>query len=141
MSSSHRSWTALWCLGAVALAIACGDSTNPDPNVPKLLSPAEAEVLDNGCVPDADSIVWNFDWADVPGATAYELFVSNGTGVFSTIDDSTITASNYHFSQANNYTNSTTGWLWWVRAKVDGSFHDWAGPRDFSVEAVNTDCP
>jgi hypothetical protein len=124
----------------IATVLACNSDSAPDPNVPQLVTPVSGAVLDNGCVPGVDSVVWDFDWADVPGATQYQLYVRNGTSVFAMINDSTLTQSSFHFSQST-YTPNTTDWVWWVRARVGGTFHDWAGPRDFSVEEPNTDCP
>lgn len=141
MKEAVRSTLLLGTLaGAVAL-LACNGSTAPDPNVPSLIAPAANAVLDNGCVPNGDSLVWDFDWSDVPGATKYELTVLNTNAIFAEIDDSTLTASSYHYSKVATYTNLTTGWLWWARAYVNGSWQAWAGPRAFSVEAVSTDCP
>src|SRR5262245_58808619 len=48
------------------------------PRPPTLLSPPDGAVLDNGCNnPRTDSIVWEFDWSDVPGATRYHLIVEH----------------------------------------------------------------
>jgi hypothetical protein len=126
------------CGGTV---VACSNESAPDPSVPQLLAPVAGAILDNGCVPEIDSIVWDFDWSDVAGATEYHLFVRNAGDVFAIINDSTITESSYHLSRATTYTGLTTDWVWWVRARVDGTFHDWGGPRGFNVEDPNTDCP
>src|SRR4051812_36487060 len=123
----------------IAVLIACSDSASPDPFVPQLLSPEAGAMLDNGCPTGSDSIVWNFQWSAVDGATAYELYVSNLTSIFAQIDDSTLTTTSYHYSQPT-FTNSTAGWNWWVRAKVNGEYKNWAGPQSFTVEAANTDC-
>jgi hypothetical protein len=129
------------CAAAVGAVMSCNSDTSPDPNVPKFVTPAEGAVLDNGCVPNSDSIVWDFSWTAVPNATAYHLYVNNVSSVFATIDDSTLTGTSFHYSRLATYENLTTGWQWWVRAEVNGVFHDWAGPRAFAVEPVNTDCP
>lgn len=127
-------------LVVVLALVACNSESAPDPSVPQLVAPASGAVLDNGCVPGVDSVVWDFDWSDVAGATEYQLYVRNASSVFAMINDSTLTQSSFHFSQ-DTYTPNTTDWVWWVRARVDGTFRAWAGPRDFVVEEPNTDCP
>jgi len=32
------------------------------------------------------------------------------------------------------------GWIWKVRAKINGSWADWSPERTFDVEPLNTDC-
>jgi len=128
--------------GAVAATLlACSDATTPDPFLPALLSPAQGALLDNGCATGSDSIVWDFDWGEVAGASVYHLYVNNGTSVFAQIDDSLIAGTSYHYSAPATFTNTTTGWNWWVRAKVNGEYKNWSGPLGFTVEPVNTDCP
>jgi hypothetical protein len=142
MKLIHRLVSLAAAVTATAIVLSC--STNaiaPDPSVPQLLAPVEGAVLDNGCVPGNDSLVWDFDWSDVPGATGYELFVQHQGSAFAEIDDSLITQSSFHYSLVASYTSDLTAWRWWVRAKVNGADHGWGGPVDFSVEAVNTDCP
>jgi hypothetical protein len=128
-------------VATTAVVISCNADTAPDPHAPHQLLPTEGSLLDNGCVQGSDSVVWNFDWSDVPGATQYYLYVQHQGTVFALIDDSTLTQSSFHYSQLSGYTNDLLGWQWWVRAKVDGAFGSWAGPLNFTVEAANTDCP
>jgi hypothetical protein len=130
-------------LGALVVAaiVACNSSAAPDPNVPGLISPAENAVMDNGCVPGVDSVVWEFSWSPVATATSYELFVGHEGDPFPLIDDTTTTQTTYRYSNPNSYLTAVTAWHWWVRATVNGVKQQWAGPRDFTVEAANTDCP
>ena len=129
-------------LGAalVAVIVACNSSTSPDPNVPTLVSPEENAVMDNGCVTGGDSIAWTFQWSAVPNATSYELFVGHIGDAFAFIDDST-SQTTFHYDNVGGYTSALAGWHWWVRATVNGVKQGWAGPRDFTVETINTDCP
>ena len=41
--------------------------------VPRLLTPADDEIMDNGCTNGANGISWEFDWEDCPGAESYEI--------------------------------------------------------------------
>ena len=64
-------------------------------NVPRLLSPDVAAVLDNGCPSASDPIVWEFDWSDVLGATEYQLYVKNTQSLYPAVDVSQLTSSSY----------------------------------------------
>lgn len=142
MNLIHRLVSLAAAVTATAIVVSCNsDATATDPNVPQLQTPAEGAVLDNGCVQGNDSLVWDFDWSDVPGATEYHLFVQHQGSPFAQIDDSVLTQSSFHYSQVATYTSDLAAWHWWVRAKVDGAFRNWGGPLDFTVEPANTDCP
>ena len=142
MKLIHRLVSLAAAVTATAIVISCSSSTTaPDPNVPQLQSPGEGAVLDNGCVQGNDSLVWDFDWSDVAGATEYHLFVQHQGSPFAQIDDSLITQSSFHYSLVSGYTSDLAAWRWWVRAKVNGVYQNWGGPLDFSVEPSTTDCP
>jgi hypothetical protein len=121
----------------------CGGmtTTQPEPSPPGLLAPADGAVLDNGCVSASDPLVWEFDWSDVPGATAYELYVRQFTATAPAIDATDVTTSSYR-REAMGYIGPVKleGWEWRVRAKVDGADQDWSATRRFSVEPLDTDC-
>jgi hypothetical protein len=121
-----------------------GDTSLPPG--PALVSPTAGAELDNGCktTPSAGSIEWDFGWTDVPGATAYHLYVFGPPNMtIPLIDDSTIDASNssYHYSSPGSYVDDTnlSGWIWRVRALVNGTWTAWSEERSFDV-APPTDC-
>ena len=111
----------------------------PDPNVPQLLVPEFEALLDNGCVATRDSMIWFFDWSDVPNATDYHLVVEhvNASVPFRNV---IIPATSYRVAEIA-WTASQNGWQWKVSAKVDGEFRNWSEVRPFIVEPVGTDCP
>jgi hypothetical protein len=113
------------------------------PTPPALVSPLQGAVLDNGCLDPqpAGSIEWDFDWTDVPGATAYHLYVMGATALIPVIDRASLLTSFYHYSnpggvipEANRY-----GWAWRVRALVAGTWTAWSQEWTFDV-APPTDC-
>jgi hypothetical protein len=113
------------------------------PPAPMLISPASGALMDNGCKPKADGITWDFDWSDVPGATAYHLRVFRNPAL-PLINNMSVPASTYHYVSAPNdhiINANLSGWRWMVRAKVHGVWGRWSAPRGFRVEKLNTDCP
>jgi hypothetical protein len=113
------------------------------PPPPTLLSPAPGAIMDNGCKPKADGITWDFDWSDVPGATAYHIRVYRNAAI-PLINNSSVATSSYHYASApadHIINTNLNGWRWTVRAKVHGAWGVWAAPRVFRVEKLNTDCP
>jgi len=115
--------------------------------VPVLLSPANGEIMDNGCItafPDNDleRQIWNFDWSDVPGATVYHLYVKNPRATFPVIDNPNITASEFERRSTGYVIEANArGWEWRVRARIGDTFGDWSATRTFDVEPAVTDCP
>ncbi|MCD4766776.1 MAG: hypothetical protein K8R34_09725 [Methanosarcinales archaeon] len=114
------------------------DSIEISPTV--LISPKEDAVMDNGRTDRTDSIIWDFDWSDVKGATEYQLYVIGDTAKYPVIDRVT-SSSSYHHSSPGSYIieSNRYGWTWKVRAQVNGQWGDWSETRTFSVEEVNTD--
>ena len=108
--------------------------------IPQLLSPRAREVMDNGCTDRSDSIVWDFDWADIPGATEYNLYIKHKGSKYSFVDVDT-TRSSYHYVGRGSYivNRNRFDWGWKVRAYVDGQWYDYSNTRYFNVEPVNTD--
>lgn len=131
-------WIPVVCFAALA---GCGGSpTQPTVTVPELVSPFLNAEMDNGCTDFSDPEIWDFDWTDVPNATAYELYVKNTTASNPVIDAADVTGSSYHYV-VNGYVGQfLTGWEWRVRAKVGGVFQDWSASRPFRVEPADTDC-
>lgn len=116
----------------------------PPPAAPVLISPANGALMDNGCKPKADGITWDFDWSDVPGATAYHIKVFRNPNI-PLINQMNVQQSSYHYVSApsDHIINSNTNlWRWMVRAKAPtGGWGRWSTARAFRVEKLNTDCP
>ena len=113
------------------------------PAAPMLISPANGAVMDNGCAPKPDGITWDFDWSDVPGATAYHLRVWRNPAI-PLINNIGVPGSSFHYVSApsDHIINANlNGWRWMVRAKVRGVWGPWSIVRWFRVERLNTDCP
>lgn len=108
---------------------------------PVLNTPLANATLDNGCNPSSDVISWRFDWVDFPGATMYNLYVIGSSATIPVINE-TLTYSEY-LHNVNGYIGDQNcyGWIWKVRAFVDGNWGDWSEKRTFDVEPPNTDCP
>ncbi len=109
--------------------------------VPELISPAAEDVMDNGRSDSADEIVWDFLWADCPGATEYHLYVIGSTASIPIINAEGIADSSFHHVKSGSYITFANrfGWRWKVRALVDGEWGNWSEERSFDVEPVNTD--
>jgi hypothetical protein len=108
--------------------------------VPVPLAPLAGAVLDNGCYDRTNAMTWSFDWSDVPGATAYHLFVQHATAPIPLVDDATIATSSFEYTSSGAYTLNLDGWQWKVRAQVGGTFGDWSPVTTFAVEPIDTDC-
>jgi hypothetical protein len=113
------------------------------PPGPALVSPLPGAELDNGCetTPSAGSIEWDFDWADVPGATLYHLYVLGPNATIPVVDDDTLSVSDFHYSNSGSYVDDDNryGWVWMVRAYVNDAWTGWSEVRSFDV-APATDC-
>jgi hypothetical protein len=107
-----------------------------------LISPANGAVMDNGCQDKSNGVTWDFDWSDVPGATAYHLRVWHNPAL-PVINNMAVPSSSYHDDSPATYIINTNliGWRWMVRAKVHGIWGRWSIVRSFRVEKLNTDCP
>ena len=113
------------------------------PAAPMLISPVNGAVMDNGCKPKPDGITWDFDWSDVPGATAYHIRVWRNPAI-PLINNNNVPSSSFHYASAPSdhiINTNLTGWRWMVRAKVRGAWGPWSIVRWFRVERLNTDCP
>lgn len=113
------------------------------PPPPTLVSPANGALMDNGCQNKPEGITWDFDWSDVPGATAYNIKVFKNPNL-PLINEMNVPSSSYHYVSApTDYiiNSNTSGWRWMVRAKVKGEWGGWSETRYFRVERLNTDCP
>jgi hypothetical protein len=108
---------------------------------PQLISPNNGEVMDNGCADKSNGITWDFDWSDVPGATAYHLRVWRNPAL-PVINDMNVAGSSFHYDSPQTYVINTNllGWRWMVRAKVHGVWGRWSRVGTFRVERLGTDC-
>jgi len=131
---------------AVEVTFTAGDliiivSWGPTADIPLLLSPAEGEVMDNGCSNSSDPTVWDFNWTDVAGAESYHLYVRGASATVPLIDYSVLPRSEYQSETSGYIINSNRySWYWQVRAMVNGVWNDWTEVRHFDVEPLNTDC-
>ncbi|MBU1750827.1 MAG: hypothetical protein KKA73_24360, partial [Chloroflexi bacterium] len=108
--------------------------------VPNLVSPANGATLDNGRTDHLDSMVWDFNWSDCPGATQYHLYVIGSGASVPAVDKDDIAASAYQHSSAGYVpAGNLTGWTWKVRARVGGTWGPWSSTRTFNVEPPDTD--
>jgi len=97
---------------------------------PVLLTPGEGALLGNGHV--------DFTWTSPPGATKYQIQVSDTANFASTIVDTSTTKASY-----GTVTNLATGdYFWRVRATDDfDNTSDWSPPGSITVDTdppINT---
>jgi hypothetical protein len=126
---------------AVLVAVAAvGTTSAAQVPVPQLISPEEGAILDNGRRDGSDPILWDFDWSDCQGTTAYHLYVIGANASIPVIDDPALTESSFHFTSQGYIADiNRFDWRWKVRAQVDGVWGDWSPERTFDVEPVDTD--
>jgi hypothetical protein len=109
---------------------------------PKLISPENGAILDNGRTDFQDGIIWDFDWADYDGATEYYLYVEKPGVRNPVVNLRGITDSSYRQARTSYIAGTNRfGWAWKVRAKVDGKWTPWSETRTFDAEPVDTDPP
>jgi len=131
--------------GALALSalFALGEPVRNLPIAPPTLtSPANGALMDNGCQDRSNGITWDFDWNNVPGATAYHIRVWRNPAL-PVINQMDVATSDYHYDSPQTYIINTNriGWRWRVRAKAEGVWGPWSKVGFFRVERLNTDCP
>ena len=109
---------------------------------PTLISPANGAMMDNGCLDKSNGVTWDFDWSDVPGATAYHIRVWRNPNL-PVVNDMNVAASNYQHDSPQTYiaNQNRAGWRWMVRARVGSVWGPWSRVWVFRAEPVNTDCP
>ena len=109
---------------------------------PTLVSPLNNAVLDNNCEDRSDSIIWDFSWRPVSGATRYQIYAIGPSSTDPYINE-IVTTTSYHHENEDDYEPNSTrrGWRWRVRAgDASGEWSDWS-ERSFDIEPLNTDCP
>ena len=103
----------------------------------KLLSPAPGAKLLNGDYTRALEHEWAFDWADVPRATKYHLFVKATKAKIPIVDRDDILQSEWKEIRRGVVGDSfLQDWGWKVRAFVDGEWTEWSDVRTFDVRAA-----
>lgn len=109
---------------------------------PKLLTPVNGAVMDNGCSDKSNGITWDFDWSDVPGASAYHIRVWKNPAL-PVVNKMDVATSNYQDDSPQSYiiNSNRLGWRWRVRARRGGVWGPWSRIGVFIVEPLNTDCP
>ena len=109
---------------------------------PNLITPVNGAVMDNGCRARSDGITWDFDWSDVPGATAYHIRVWKNPAL-PVVNQTNVATSDYHHDRPKTFitNNNLLGWRWRVRAKAGGVWGPWSKIGFFRAERLNTDCP
>ncbi len=108
---------------------------------PALNTPANGDILDNGCNTQSNPTTWYFDWEECSGATQYNLYVKHVGAVNPVLDINTITDSEYTY-ESFGYVNNTNleDWRWKIRANIGGAWGAWSEERSFDLEPLNTDC-
>jgi hypothetical protein len=118
-------------------------STPPAPGIqpPTLQTPVNGALMDNGCHDKSNGVTWDFDWSDVPGATAYHLRVWRNPNL-PVINEMNVPASQFHYDSPQTYiiNANTTGWHWMVQARVGRRWGPWSRVGTFRVERLDTDC-
>ena len=123
------------------------DTASGDLGAPALLSPLSEPLIiqnnpDIGCTLSAEAtrgygyrIV--FDWSDVSGATAYQIFAEH-VGSVLPIVNTTVEGSTYTLTSCNSFVadGGLTGWHWRVRAlgSGEGETGPWSEFVDFAFE-------
>jgi hypothetical protein len=118
----------------------CSDVSQPATS-PALISPRNGATMDNGCKQPGEKIIWDFDWADVPGATLYNLYVMGPSpnAKYPMIDRNISTSKYHHESLGYVADFNRNNWTWKVRARVNGVWSNWSTSRSFNVEKMCLD--
>lgn len=101
--------------------------------MPALLTPAANATLPNGTFDKKKEYVWEFTWAPVTGATAYELWVIGAKAKFPVVSKELNDTRHRHVSLGYVGHTNLQGWSWKVRAQVQGVWQPWSAVRKFKV--------
>ena len=140
MKKKNGIWmSALFIITGLILILA--NTCKKETCAPTLISPEKGALLDNGCYPDLDPIIWSFEWTSCSGATNYNLYVIGASASIPVIDIETAGLT-YRDSTFGDYIGGPNllGWKWKVRAFSGGNWGEWSEIRTFDVELINTDC-
>ena len=109
----------------------------PDAVAPKLVSPMEGAVLNNGDPSKDISLIWEFKWSDVRGADQYHLHVVHENRT-TPIVNVWVDEPHHRFLFERGYIGGTErelkGWTWKVRAHVGGQWSRWSAVQSFNVQ-------
>ncbi|PTX62015.1 ricin-type beta-trefoil lectin protein [Kordia periserrulae] len=109
------------------------DFKQPIPSTITLIYPQSNATLANGIVNTNKTYVWNFDWADVPNAEQYEIYIIHPNNNKKSFIQNT-PVSNYQLVQRQHRTNNElNGWQWKVRVFINGSYSAWSTTKTFNV--------
>jgi hypothetical protein len=108
---------------------------------PALQAPPPGAVLENGTLDRSKKVVWEFRWAEVPGATQYHLCIWSPRFKVPLFNFPDLTAPTYRHQHDEPYGN-VMGWRRWrVRALVRGIWTDWSEERTFDVAPLKAGQP
>ena len=109
--------------------------------VPILLSPRSGDALDNGLIGKAKERTWEFAWTECPDATDYHLYVIGPRAIRPVIDNDNIRINSYRGTTDDGYVADANlrGWMWKVRAKINGEWGEWSKTGTFNVLPVGSD--
>lgn len=110
------------------------------PCVPILLSPRSADAFDNGLIGKSKERTWEFAWTECPDATDYHLYVIGPRAIRPLIDDDNIRINSYRWTSDDGYVAGANlrGWMWKVRAKINGVWGEWSKTGTFNVLPVGS---
>lgn len=97
---------------------------------PQNVSPKNYAKLLNGY---GTGLKWPFSWTAVPGASRYELLIGDTDG--GTFYTATTSGTSHTYEKSGTIIKEEflTGWLWKVRAEVNGTWSDWGPVSYFTV--------
>ena len=118
------------------------NSDCPDLCIPLLIYPSIGIEADNGCSDNSDIMLWEFDWMDCVQASAYHLQVIHMPSGDTAFNRDMLNSSEF-FHPAIEFKDNDhlSGWIWKVRAMIDGVWGTWSPDKPFQLEAADTDCP
>ncbi len=98
----------------------------PKPQKVVLNTPVTGQVMDHGT-----GVVWNFDWADVPGAYRYQILIEHSNKSDRLLNTYVDGASEYSYTFKRDIAENLTRepWGWWVRAQVGSEWGAWSDPH------------
>ncbi len=109
---------------------------------PQLRYPPPNTVLENGSTDLSKGFQWLFKWNPVSQASQYQLYVgfTDGSAYINRLQSE----NTYTHREPNNTYFSTAqlnGWIWKVRAEVNGVWTDWSEARPFTISAPGIPAP
>lgn len=105
---------------------------------PALLTPERGATLDNGLVDRSLSMVREFKWSEIPGATKYHLIVFGPSSDRPSTELPNLSSPTHRYEIKGYVLDKyRLGWRWKVRALVNGVWTDWSEERIFNVAPLN----